>query len=68
MTRADLYKAVGGGWRKAAKRHPCWRIAKCATVIQPGEMYFDTNSPDQSAASKFAKMKLCAACANEEVK
>lgn len=68
LTRADLYKSVGGGWRTARKRHPCYRIASCGNVIQAGEEYFDTNAPDQGSRSAYSKLKLCAECARQEIK
>lgn len=72
MTRADWYALNhGGGWRTARTKKRCDMRRdglRCMSIIQPGQEYFDTNARNHAASCVCAKINLCAACANEELK
>ncbi len=73
MTRGDWYaQRYGGGWRTARKQHRCDQAdahgLRCVGVTLAGSPYFDTNAPNPRSRNRFAKLKLCAACATEELK
>ena len=72
MTRADWYaRNTGGGWRTARTAHRCDRVdqyrLRCACRIEPGTRYFDTNQHNPNGRHQHAKIRLCGACANEEI-
>lgn len=71
MTRADWYaRNTGGGWRTARLNHRCDRTEyglRCMAVIAPGTKYFDTNQHNPNGRHQHAKIRLCVACAEQEL-
>lgn len=72
MTRADWYARQGGGWRNARKDHRCDKRdqygLRCRGIILAGSQYFDTNMANPHSTSPHARIKLCCACATEQLK
>lgn len=73
MTRGDWYaQHNGGGWRKARTDKACGRALgaglKCRASIVAGSQYFDTMAPDNHSIRSHVTIKICAACATEELK
>lgn len=66
-TYAEDLAISGGVWRTARKRHVCQYLHRERITIQPGERYFDSAEPDDIHGFPYTT-KLCAACANSEVK
>jgi len=72
MTRADWYaRQCGGGWRTARVAHRCDRVdqygLRCAGRIEPGTKYFDTNQHNPRSRSQWGTIRLCGACATEDI-
>ncbi|WP_162559370.1 hypothetical protein [Microvirga sp. 17 mud 1-3] len=72
MTRADWYaQHSGGGWRTARTAHRCDRVGRdglrCMGRMAPGQKYFDSNQHNQRSSSQWGTIKLCEACANQEI-
>ena len=72
-TRADWYATNnGGGWRKARKAFRCdcrpaplnWR---CVNTVGLGEQYFDTNAPNPYRGAARYTIRICKACADQEL-
>lgn len=72
MTRADWFtRQCGGGWRTARYPHRCDRVSqyglRCRCIIDAGARYFDTNQHNPRSRSRWGTIKLCGACAEQEI-
>ncbi|QOE32771.1 hypothetical protein CPT_Mano_039 [Achromobacter phage Mano] len=72
MNRADWYaQRSGGGWRTARYPRRCDRVdqygLRCACWIDGGARYFDTNQHNPRSRSQWGTIRLCGACALQEI-